>query len=220
MPTRKTCDIEPFRYQATPQNGPSNDSANEINQQSLENYLNRLKTAVCADIDSILAECCGGGGGGGVTTFLELTDTPSAYTGSANKVVSVNPGATALEFTTPSSGPDSDGLTLDLSTTEQATNRTDTAGATIYQKTISFGALPNTASKDVAHGITGLANLYRVDAVSYDPTANNRLPLPFCATALAGMIALAVNATNVRITTGNNRTSYTTTYVTLFYTKS
>lgn len=40
----------------------------------------------------------GGGGGAGVTTFLGLTDTPSAYTGQANKLPKVNVGETALEF--------------------------------------------------------------------------------------------------------------------------
>lgn len=42
----------------------------------------------------------GGGGGTGVTSFLGLTDTPSAYTSQANKVATVNSGETALEFTT------------------------------------------------------------------------------------------------------------------------
>ena len=39
------------------------------------------------------------GGGGGATTFLDLTDTPSAYTGQANKIVRVNAGETGLDFT-------------------------------------------------------------------------------------------------------------------------
>lgn len=39
-----------------------------------------------------------GASGTGVTTFLELTDTPSAYTGNAGKVVKVNSGASGLEF--------------------------------------------------------------------------------------------------------------------------
>lgn len=34
-----------------------------------------------------------------VDNFLELTDTPSSYSGQANKIVSVNSGATGLEFT-------------------------------------------------------------------------------------------------------------------------
>jgi len=40
----------------------------------------------------------GGAGGSGVTTFLGLTDTPSAYSGQALKVPQVNAGETALEF--------------------------------------------------------------------------------------------------------------------------
>lgn len=40
----------------------------------------------------------GGGGGGGVTTFLGLTDTPSAYADQAGKLPSVNDAETALEF--------------------------------------------------------------------------------------------------------------------------
>lgn len=38
------------------------------------------------------------GGGGGVDTFLALTDTPSVFSGQANKVAAVNSGETALEF--------------------------------------------------------------------------------------------------------------------------
>ncbi len=40
----------------------------------------------------------GGLGGGGVDSFLALTDTPSAYTAQANKLVHVNAAANALEF--------------------------------------------------------------------------------------------------------------------------
>jgi len=39
-----------------------------------------------------------GGGGGGAATFLELTDTPSSYSGQALKYLRVNTGATAIEF--------------------------------------------------------------------------------------------------------------------------
>lgn len=40
-----------------------------------------------------------GCGTGGATTFLDLTDTPSTYTGAANYVVTVNPTETGLIFT-------------------------------------------------------------------------------------------------------------------------
>jgi hypothetical protein len=38
-------------------------------------------------------------GTGGATTFLQLLDTPSTYLGSANYIVTVNPGETGLIFT-------------------------------------------------------------------------------------------------------------------------
>ena len=44
----------------------------------------------------------GGGGGGGATTFLALTDTPSAFT--ADQFVAVNSAGTALEFVDAPSG--------------------------------------------------------------------------------------------------------------------
>ena len=44
------------------------------------------------------------GSGGGSTTFTGLTDTPANYTGSANCYVSVNAGATGLEFVNPPTG--------------------------------------------------------------------------------------------------------------------
>jgi hypothetical protein len=40
----------------------------------------------------------GGAGGTGVTTYLGLSDTPSAYTGASHNLVRVNSGETALEF--------------------------------------------------------------------------------------------------------------------------
>jgi hypothetical protein len=43
---------------------------------------------------------------GGSSTFLALTDTPSAYTGQAGKYAKVNTGETALEFDTPGGGGD------------------------------------------------------------------------------------------------------------------
>jgi hypothetical protein len=45
----------------------------------------------------------GGGGGGGATTFLQLNDTPSSYSGQGGKVVSVKVDGTGLEFTSTAS---------------------------------------------------------------------------------------------------------------------
>lgn len=51
-------------------------------------------------------------GSAGASTFLTLTDTPTAYTGNANKIPAVNAGETGLEFIDPPSGGASDFISL------------------------------------------------------------------------------------------------------------
>lgn len=47
--------MEPFRYQATPQPvGDHGASANQINEQAIEDYLARLLTAICADFEGLV----------------------------------------------------------------------------------------------------------------------------------------------------------------------
>lgn len=62
-----TCNIEPFLYPVTPQPGESGVSGEHIAQTAIEGYLNRLREAVCRDLQAINAEiqaviddCCGG----------------------------------------------------------------------------------------------------------------------------------------------------------------
>lgn len=50
-----------------------------------------------------------GSGGGGATTFIDLTDVPSSYTGKANKIVSVKADETGLEFITNTGGSSTNG---------------------------------------------------------------------------------------------------------------
>lgn len=223
MTTRRTCDVEPFRYQATPQVGDSNASAGQINDQFLEDYLNRMREAICADIDSIIAECCNGGGG--ASTFLELTDTPAAYAGAGGELVAVNAGATDLEFV-PVPGAGTSGLHEDYSTSEQATNRKWIDNRTIYQKTIDFGLLPNTAAKNVVHGITALDFVIAWEAVAYDTTGggagNTEFVLPAANTAsLANQVQVQIIAAggSVQMRTGANRSAFYG-YITLFYVKT
>lgn len=47
------------------------------------------------------AEVVGSGGGGGAATFLDLTDTPDAYSGQGLRFVRVTAGESALEFASP-----------------------------------------------------------------------------------------------------------------------
>lgn len=90
----------------------------------------------------------------------------------------------------------------------------------VFRKVVNFGALPNTALKTVAHNITTNQNFSftRIYGTATQPGATNvtsSIPLPFASPTLANNISLDVGATNVRITTGSNRTAYTKCYVVL-----
>lgn len=87
-------------------------------------------------------------------------------------------------------------------------------GKSIYKKTINFGGLPNNTTKVVAHGVTGISNVIDFNGISYNGTVY--IPIQYPSTSL---IFTYVNATNVEITTTSNRTTYTVTYVTIWYTK-
>lgn len=96
----------------------------------------------------------------------------------------------------------------------------------VYRKIIDFGALPNAATKSVAHGITTTATTVftRIYATATDPaasTTNSAIPIPYVDPAvLANGIEINVDATNVNIITAANYTAYTTTYVVLEYIQS
>ncbi len=96
----------------------------------------------------------------------------------------------------------------------------------IFRIAVNFGALPNTAAKSVAHGLTPQAqagsyptNPYpgwtftRIYATASDTVGLNYLPIP------SAQANLTVNATNVTITTTANLSSYTFCYVFLEYVK-
>lgn len=87
-----------------------------------------------------------------------------------------------------------------------------------YRKVINFGALPNTTSKAVAHGITFNANttVTRLYASATDPSTSY-IPIPYASPTLANNIELSMDGTNVTITTGSDRTGYTICYVVIEY---
>lgn len=88
-----------------------------------------------------------------------------------------------------------------------------------FRKVINFGALPNTAVKSVAHGLTITSGFTftRIYATASDTTGSNYIPLPY---AGINPIELSVDATNVIITTTSDRTAFATTYAILEYIKS
>ena len=92
----------------------------------------------------------------------------------------------------------------------------------IYRKVIDFGSLPNTGSTLVAHGLTlnSSAQFTRIYATASDTTTPfNYIPIPFASPTLVNNIELSVDATNVTITTGSDRTNFNQCYVVLEYFK-
>ncbi len=98
----------------------------------------------------------------------------------------------------------------------------------VFRKVISFGALPNNAPATAAHGITVLAldgainysgfTFTRIYGAASDTTNRLYIPLPYVADD-GFDIALGVDATNVIITTTDNKSAFNTTYVVLEYIK-
>lgn len=88
----------------------------------------------------------------------------------------------------------------------------------VIRKVIDFGTLPNAAgTKSVPHGltITGATRFTHIYATASDPTTPSFIPIPYASSILADNIELSVDAMNVNITVGKNRSTYTTTYVVL-----
>lgn len=89
-----------------------------------------------------------------------------------------------------------------------------------YRMTVNFGALPNTGTKSVAHGIANIdANfsITRLYASASDPVGFNYIPIPFASPVLANNISLSMDNTNVTIITGSNRSAFTICYVIIDY---
>jgi hypothetical protein len=90
----------------------------------------------------------------------------------------------------------------------------------VYRQVVNFGALPNTATKSVAHGIamTAVTTATRIYGAASDIVGQTFLPLPY-ASATGSDIELNFDATNINITTTADRTNYTICYVVLEYLK-
>lgn len=106
------------------------------------------------------------------------------------------------------------------STEETVSGGTWIDGSTIYKKTINFGALPNATNKAVAHGISNLNRVIRVEAIADYGTGNTKFPIPFSSpTGLGSGVSLTIESSTIDIRTGSDR-SGATAYVTIYYTKS
>lgn len=108
---------------------------------------------------------------------------------------------------------------LNYSTSEVNTGHTWIDGSKVYKKTVNFGSLPNATSKTVAHGISNLSRVIKVEGYAYRSGDSVCFPIPYEADG-ASAIGINTNATNISIATGVDRTNIAECYVTLYYTKS
>lgn len=124
-------------------------------------------------------------------------------------------------FTTGANGTITLNAEPDYSTSEVDTKVKWVDGKTIYRKTINFSNLPNNSTKNVAHGVSGLSQLVKIDAIMNRPGTNGGFYLlPFVSKAAANdQVEVSVNDTNVSIATNIDWSSCTA-YVTIYYTKS
>lgn len=86
----------------------------------------------------------------------------------------------------------------------------------VYRIMIDFGALPNAATKSVAHTIPNISadfTFTRMYGAATDPVALSYLAIP------NSDITLTADAANVNVTTVANLTAYTRTYIVLEYLK-
>jgi hypothetical protein len=91
----------------------------------------------------------------------------------------------------------------------------------VFRKVINFGGLPNAGTTSIPHliPITSAVTFTRIYATASDTAGKNYIPIPYVDPAGTN-IQINVDATNVNITTVDDRTNYTVCYVVLEYIKS
>ena len=108
---------------------------------------------------------------------------------------------------------------LNFSTSEQSTGITWIDGKTIYQKTLNCGALPNATTKTINHGISGLSRVIKLEGIATNGTYYFKLPLTYQGSDSNYNVELYATSTDIGIKCNTNRSMFTSSYVTIFYTK-
>lgn len=108
------------------------------------------------------------------------------------------------------------------STDETFTGKYWINGKKIYRKIINFGALPNSTTKSVAHGISNLDEVLLLNAIAKSGTSYKTIPDVISTNAaqyLTGQIKISISSGNIVIYTESNQSSFSA-YITIEYTKT
>lgn len=105
-------------------------------------------------------------------------------------------------------------FTAAFSTTAHQTGQFWVDGKPIYRKVVDLGALPNNTTKSVAHGLTGLGEIVSLGGIAIDDATAfaAAFPLP------SDVVGLAIDTTNVDVTTASDLTAYDQAYAIVEYT--
>ena len=106
-------------------------------------------------------------------------------------------------------------LSDNYSESEIDTGYTWIDGKTIYKKTVNFGALANNSYTEVAHNISNLGYIMRVECTARN-TSGTCISIPGGGNSWVDMW---ISTTKITIQTTSNRSAFSA-YVTLYYTKS
>jgi len=90
----------------------------------------------------------------------------------------------------------------------------------VLRKVIDFGTLPNAGTKSIPHGINVTSNftLVTLYGAATDPVALIGFQFPYAdPIAIINAVALTIDATNVNITTGINRSNFTRAFIVIEY---
>jgi len=136
------------------------------------------------------------------TIITDSLITINNVTLAANKIVQAN----NIDFAT---------MPSNYSETEIDTGYTWINGKAIYKKTIDFGALSNTSYKEVAHNISNLGYIIKIECTAQN-SSGTTISIPDGGNS---WVDLWVSSTKITIQTGSNRSAFSA-YVTLYYTKS
>lgn len=170
-----------------------------------------IGTSITAAITAALAQS----GYVGTTNIADgAVTTAKIETGAVDTVSIADNAVTAAKM-------DLSTLSGNYSTSEVDTGYTWVNGKHIYKKTINCGALPNTTTKTVAHGVSDIARIIKFEGWAYKSASDPDFPLPYVSPNATNSVGLAITPNDsINITTGSDRSTWTESYVTMYYTKT
>ena len=159
------------------------------------------------------------------TTINNITDQIAIYANDTNIVFvsgkdrSSYRAYVTLQYTKTTDSAQAIGVDTDYSTTEKIVG-TWIDGKPIYQKTISCGALPNATEKSIVHNISNIDIIISIDGTAFQ-SSGITINLPYVnINNVGGSVNVWANRNSISLETKVNVSSYTSSYVTLQYTKT